>query len=460
MALSVVTNMASLNAQRNLTKSGEGLATSMQRLSSGMRINSAKDDAAGLQISNRLTSQINGLAVAQRNANDGISMAQTAEGAMQESTNILQRMRDLALQSANGSNSAEDRDALQKEVTALQTELTRIAKTTSFGGQKLLDGNFNTKAFQVGANANETISLSLNNIAADAIGEHATNGGGTVFDNTVNAGTAFANSTAASNAVVLSGPLSNSTVDLSIKNSQETAEAINSESTGIKAETKVSATIAAFTSADTGTLTVGAKTFDLAQYSGSASELASDLGKSGIDATYSSTSNSIVINQTGVAGVMIVGAATNSITLNGQAGDDNGAVVDSQINLTASDNFSVGASAEIVTVGNSTLDKVSDVNLSTQSGAQDSITVIDAALAAIDESRAGLGAIQNRFSHTISNLANIQENVSASRSRIQDTDFAIETAHMTKNQILQQAGTSILAQANQVPQAALSLLGG
>ena len=460
MALSVVTNMASLNAQRNLTKSGEGLATSMQRLSSGMRINSAKDDAAGLQISNRLTSQINGLAVAQRNANDGISMAQTAEGAMQESTNILQRMRDLALQSANGSNSAEDRDALQKEVTALQTELTRIAKTTSFGGQKLLDGNFNTKAFQVGANANETISLSLNNIAADAIGEHATNGGGTVFDNTVNAGTAFANSTAASNAVVLSGPLSNSTVDLSIKNSQETAEAINAESTGIKAETKVSATIAAFTSADTGTLTVGAKTFDLAQYSGSASELASDLGKSGIDATYSSTSNSIVINQTGVAGVMIVGAATNTITLNGQAGDDNGAVVDSQINLTASDNFSVGASAEIVTVGNSTLDKVSDVNLSTQSGAQDSITVIDAALAAIDESRAGLGAIQNRFSHTISNLANIQENVSASRSRIQDTDFAIETAHMTKNQILQQAGTSILAQANQVPQAALSLLGG
>jgi flagellin len=460
MALSVVTNMASLNAQRNLTKSGEGLATSMQRLSSGMRINSAKDDAAGLQISNRLTSQINGLAVAQRNANDGISMAQTAEGAMQESTNILQRMRDLALQSANGSNSAEDRDALQKEVTALQTELTRIAQTTSFGGQKLLDGNFNTKAFQVGANANETISLTLNNIAADAIGEHATNGGGTVFDNTVNAGTAFANSTAASNAVVLSGPLSNSTVDLSIKNSQETAEAINAESTGIKAETKVSATIAAFTSADTGTLTVGAKTFDLAQYSGSASELASDLGKSGIDATYSSTSNSIVINQTGVAGVMIVGAATNSITLNGQAGDDNGAVVDSQINLTASDNFSVGASAEIVTVGNSTLDKVSDVNLSTQSGAQDSITVIDAALAAIDESRAGLGAIQNRFSHTISNLANIQENVSASRSRIQDTDFAIETAHMTKNQILQQAGTSILAQANQVPQAALSLLGG
>lgn len=460
MALSVVTNTSSLNAQRNLTKSGNGLAVSMERLSSGMRINSAKDDAAGLQISNRLTSQINGLGVAQRNANDGISMAQTAEGAMQESTNILQRMRDLALQSANGSNSDEDRAALQKEVVALQTELTRISETTSFGGQKLLDGNFGTKAFQVGANANETISLSLNKISSDAIGEHAVNGGGSVFDNTVNAGTAFANSTAASNAVILSGPLSNSTVDLSIKNAQETAELINTAATGIKAETSVTATIAAFSSADTGTLTVGTKTFDLAQYSGSSSELAADLGKSGINATYNSTSNSIVINETGVAGVMIVGGGGNTATLNGTVAQTGGAVVDSQVNLTASDSFSVGASAEIVTVGNSTLDKVSDVDLKTQSGAQDSITVIDAALAAIDESRAGLGAIQNRFSHTISNLANIQENVSASRSRIQDTDFAVETAHMTKNQILQQAGTSILAQANQVPQAALSLLGG
>ncbi|MCF6145491.1 flagellin [Pseudoalteromonas mariniglutinosa NCIMB 1770] len=161
MALTVNTNVSSLNAQRNLNKSSQGLSTSMERLASGMRINSAKDDAAGLQISNRLTSQINGLAVAQRNANDGISMAQTAEGAMQESSNILQRMRELALQSANGSNSAEDRDALQKEVAQLQTELTRIADTTSFGGQQLLDGSYGTKSFQVGSNANETIEMTL-----------------------------------------------------------------------------------------------------------------------------------------------------------------------------------------------------------------------------------------------------------------------------------------------------------
>ncbi|TWX61135.1 flagellin, partial [Colwellia hornerae] len=170
MAISVVTNTASLNAQRNLTKSGAGLQQSMERLSSGMRINSAKDDAAGLQIANRLTSQINGLGVAQRNANDGISMAQTAEGSMQASTDILQRMRELALQSANGSNSSEDREAMQKEVSALSSELTRISETTSFGGQQLLDGSFGSKNFQVGSNANETISFTLTSTAAKDIG--------------------------------------------------------------------------------------------------------------------------------------------------------------------------------------------------------------------------------------------------------------------------------------------------
>ncbi|WP_462176637.1 flagellin [Pseudoalteromonas gelatinilytica] len=460
MALTVNTNVSSLNAQRNLTKSSDGLATSMERLASGMRINSAKDDAAGLQISNRLTSQINGLAVAQRNANDGISMAQTAEGAMQESTSILQRMRELALQAANGSNSAEDRESLQKEVSALQTELTRIAETTSFGGQQLLDGTYGTKSFQVGANANETINVSLGNISADNLGENSIEGGGTVFNNTVAAGTAFSETTAASNAVVLSGPSGNSTVDLSILNAQETADAINDAATGIKAETSVTATIAALSSADTGTLTVGEQSFDLSKYNGSLSDLAADLGKSGINATYDSDAGTVVIEEKGVAGVLLVGDGASTATLNGTLGDAAGAVVDSQINLTATDKFTIGASAEIATAGASTLNKISDVDVRTSVGAQNSITVIDAALATIDEQRSDLGAVQNRFGHTISNLANIAENVSASRSRIQDTDFATETAQMTKNQILQQAGTSILSQANQIPQAAISLLGG
>ncbi|MBA6389064.1 flagellin, partial [Colwellia sp. BRX10-2] len=170
MAISVNTNVTSLNAQRNLSKSGAALSQSMERLSSGMRINSAKDDAAGMQISTRLTSQISGLGVAQRNANDGISMAQTAEGALQSSTDILQRMRDLSLQSSNGSNSTSDREALQKEVTALQSELTRISDTTTFGGQKLLSGSYGTQQFQVGSDSNQTIGVTLNSAAASDIG--------------------------------------------------------------------------------------------------------------------------------------------------------------------------------------------------------------------------------------------------------------------------------------------------
>jgi flagellin len=366
------------------------------------------------------------------------------------------------LQSANGSNSDEDRNALQKEVSALQVELTRIAETTSFGGQQLLDGDFGTKQFQVGANANETISVSLGNIAADAIGQHAVNGGGSIFDGGVATGTSF-EVAAGATGVVFSGHISTSSAqDLSGLNAQQAAEAINNLGTGINAEASVSATIASFTSADTGTLTVGEKTFELGDYNGSSSALAADLGKSGIKATYDSNTDSISIEENDVAGVMIVGSATNGVTLNGTVGNAGGAVVTSQLNLTSSEAFSTTGtgSAIIGTGGPSALNKVSDIDISDDVGAQSSIEVIDAALAGIDEQRAGLGAVQNRFSHTISNLANISENVSASRSRIQDTDFAVETAMMTKNQILQQAGTSILSQANQIPQAAISLIGG
>ncbi|MGI2002422.1 flagellin, partial [Shewanella frigidimarina] len=181
MAISVNTNVTSMQAQGNLNKAQSNTATSMERLASGLRINSAKDDAAGLQISNRLTSQINGIGVAMRNANDGISIAQTAEGSMSESTNILQRMRDLSLQSANGSNSADDRTAMQKEISSLQTELTRISDTTSFGGQNLLDGSYGTQKFQVGSNANETISISLSSTASNKIGNNAISGAGSKF---------------------------------------------------------------------------------------------------------------------------------------------------------------------------------------------------------------------------------------------------------------------------------------
>ena len=393
MALTVNTNISSLNSQRNLTTSGDGLATSMQRLSSGLRINSAKDDAAGLQISNRLTSQISGLAVAQRNANDGISMAQTAEGAMQESTNILQRMRELSLQSANGSNSLEDREALQKEVSALQTELTRIAETTSFGGQNLLDGSFGTKAFQVGSNSGETISVGLKDISADVLGETET-------------------------FTVSAGGITQAQADIGQLGNGGTMQITYLSSTGGTTQT-IDVDMSAVTA------------------SGSATDMES------LQSALNASLNGIGVTATG-AGVLSGTMGTSTATLTIVMTDTAGATT---------------AATPAVSAGAKVTEQVEDVDISDQVGASSAVAIIDNALAEISDSRASLGAVQNRFSHTINNLANVEENVSASRSRIQDTDFAAETAAMTKNQILQQAGTSILAQANQVPQAALSLLG-
>jgi flagellin len=466
MALSVNTNISSLNAQRNLTKSGLGLATSMQRLSSGMRINSAKDDAAGLQISNRLTSQINGLAVAQRNANDGISMAQTAEGAMQASTDILQRMRELALQSANGSNASSDREALQKEVSALQTELTRIADTTSFGGQKLLDGSFGAKAFQVGANANETITMTIGNASANAIGSNEISGAadvlGVVGTTAESLATQLDDVTGGTFGVVGFGVATDITIAADT-GAATIATQINDAGYGIKAEASVTSTITNLDAATNGTLQIGANGFDLASFGGDINKLSEEMNKVGIEATVDGTT--LTFTAKDVDGAELVGTNAGLGQLGGLAAGAIGSV-SSSLKLTSGESFTVRGTDldELIdttaTGGSSSLSAVADMSISTQQGAQDALAVIDGALTSIDNQRAGLGAIQNRFGHTISNLANIQENVSASRSRIQDTDFAVETAVMTKNQILQQAGTSILAQANQIPQAAISLLGG
>jgi len=465
MAISVNTNVSSLNAQRNLSKSGQGLATSMERLSSGMRINSAKDDAAGMQISNRLTSQVNGLAVAQRNANDGISMAQTAEGAMSESTNILQRMRELALQSANGSNSKEDRDSLQKEVTALQTELTRIAETTSFGGQQLLDGSFGTKSFQVGANANELINVSLTDVSADKIGgKFATKSEvGTAFGIVATAST-YGKSTIDQTLTITASGVAENVIIKSGSSVTEAAAKINASDSSVLAEAvaKVDITVDNDT---VGTLTIGDNEIKV---SGGSDNLLSQLKDLGYDAK--DNSGVIELNASGVNGVTLtataVGTTAASINARGLTTatamtDGDSATYTSALEFSASNSFAVANGGEITgAVAGVAADKmISEINISSQAGSQSALSIIDSAIAKIDSQRADLGAVQNRFGHTISNLANISENVSASRSRIQDTDFATETAQMTKNQILQQAGTSILSQANQLPQAALSLLG-
>ncbi|WP_441002099.1 flagellin [Pseudocolwellia agarivorans] len=492
MALSVITNTSSLNAQRNLSASGSNLATSMERLSSGMRINSAKDDAAGLQISNRLTSQINGLGVAQRNANDGISMAQTAEGAMQESTSILQRMRDLALQSANGSNSAADREALQKEVGQLQTELTRIAETTSFGDTQLLDGTFGTKSFQVGANANETISLGLSSIAANDIGTKRQDLQGVTGFGQVGAAVAdAAANTTATNGVgattfSITGK-SGAAVDVAIgagASAASAADSINADSaeTGVTADARSQAQLSGFSAGQTSFQlngsTISANAEGPTDYSSIASAINEKTSSTGVSATV--TDDGVVLTDETGADIKIEDVTGGSVTVTGMnyAGEVNGAgavtldgaatggdstTIAGTVRLNSTESFSTTSSttsvAAATTATTSTRVNVDSVNLGTQDGAQSALDIIDGAIAQIDSQRADLGAIQNRFDHTISNLANIQENVSASRSRIQDTDFATETAQMTKNQILQQAGTSILAQANQLPQAALSLIG-
>jgi flagellin len=499
MALSVNTNISSLNAQRNLTKSGAGLATSMERLSSGMRINSAKDDAAGLQISNRLTSQIQGLAVAQRNANDGISIAQTAEGAMQASTDILQRMRELSLQSANGSNSSEDRAALQKEVTALTAELTRISETTTFGGQQLLDGSYTNQSFQVGSNANETIDFSLSSTASVDLGRTTLELDGTLFGGVTVPGTASGSDLGAGT-FDLTGNTGSAQITTAVgDDAASLAAKINTETgtTGVTATATNTARIDSLAQVEIGdeisfTLNTASIVY-VATAQNDEGELVNAINAAssttGITASIDPNDSSQIILTTDqgqdidISGFADDNAGTGAteITLNLSSldrsgspintealdvGTDTTAVIGGQIELSSAgvgntisvSNFT-GTTAELKGTSTTQSESIALLDLNTASGSQDALAVIDAALAQIDNERADLGAIQNRFDYTISNLANIQENVSASRSRIQDTDFAVETANLTKNQILQQAGTSILAQANQLPQAALSLIG-
>ena len=393
MALTVNTNIASLNTQRNLSSSSNALATSLQRLSTGSRINSAKDDAAGLQIANRLTSQINGLGVAVRNSNDGISLAQTAEGALQQSTNILQRMRDLSLQSANGSNSESERTALNSEVGQLKKELDRISNTTTFGGQKLLDGNFGTKNFQVGSAANESISVSIGEMSADSLE-------GNFFKS------AFGNATA--------GAASGGTATVTLAFSGTTPAAT------LDVELAAGDTVAEVTD-----------------------KLAAAINDANLEVgVHKDAAGAYQVISKGDATTSTINALTSITFADGAGADATGATFTT---VTAS------TTAE-------TANSVKDIDITNAVGAQSAVLVIDDALKAIDNQRADLGAVQNRFENTISNLQNISENVSAARGRIQDTDFAAETANLSKNQILQQAGTAILAQANQLPQAVLSLL--
>ncbi len=375
------TNVMSLNAQRNLYQSNNDLATSIQRLSTGLRINSAKDDAAGLAISERFTSQIRGLNQAVRNANDGISLAQTAEGALGEVANNLQRIRELAVQSSNATNSNSDRAALQAEVSQLLSEINRVADQTTFNGVNLLDGSFSGAVFQIGANAGENITVSS---LADA--------------NTA----ALGSVTQASASVAASGL------------------------------TGFASAIAA------GGVTVNGVDIGAIGSASSAAERAGQL----VDAINE------VSQQTNVGASY--DSATGQITLTGSQ----------DIIIAGTENDATTAGWANATVATTTTSSgIDTLDISSYSGAQLGMQLVDSALTTINSARADLGALQSRFESVVANLQTTSENLSASRSRIQDADFAAETAALTRGQILQQAGTAMLAQANAAPQNVLSLLG-
>lgn len=476
MALTVNTNIASISTQRNLNKSSDALAVSMQRLSSGLRINSAKDDAAGLQISNRLTSQIMGLGQAVNNVNNGISIAQTAEGAMQAATDLLQKMRTLALSSATGSLSADGRKANNDEYQALILELTRISQTTTFGGQNLLDGSYGTKAIQVGANANETINLSLENVAANNLGSQQIK--------TIAMAPAKTGLAAGSISITGSGQSNTVTYDAGAS-AKDIASKLNGAVGGLtaSASTEVKFTVAAAAAATPANFSMAIGTGNAVVFVGVtdtknlANQLSSNSAKLGISVNYNEKSDSLEARSDsgenlvfsavdpGAAAAIAVNVKDGKGAYAGTAVNiEDTMVVTGQISLDGDKGFSLSDAGTGVstlfgaTSISSTKAALSDSDVMTAEAAQRAIAVIDQSIATIDSVRSGLGATQNRMTITAANLKNIQENSTAARSTVQDVDFAAETAELTRQQTLQQASTAILAQANQLPAAVLKLL--
>ncbi len=388
------TNVMSMNAQRNLSSSASSLATSMQRLSSGLRVNSAKDDAAGLAISERMNTQVRGLSVAARNANDGISLAQTAEGALGKVGDMLQRMRELAVQSANASNNSSDRTALNAEVTQLRQEIDRVAKTTSFNGTKLLDGSFANATFQVGANAGEGISI----------------------DSIVNSDSAALGQTSVHATAAISAP----------------------------ASPVAPAVLAAIPAGGATPLSIN-----------DANGVAVNLGPIGEATTQAQRAGQVIdaINAKSTdTGVFARPVYT--------AGVMTGYEVFSDRALVAGDfgNFAAGTTGAGAATAAAADSFVEDINVNSFGDSQLALKVIDNAINAVNSSRADLGALQSRFENAVANIQITGENISAARGRIVDADFAKETSNLSRAQILQQAGTAMVAQANQIPQGVLSLL--
>lgn len=510
------TNVASLNTQRALNQSQSSLQTSLQRLSSGLRINSAKDDAAGLAISDRMTSQIRGLNQAVRNANDGISLAQTAEGALGEITNNLQRVRELAVQSANATNSSSDRAALDQEVQQLLAEIDRVASQTSFNSQNILDGTFGNATFQVGDQVGQTINVSLNTSmrSADigktadyvnsttqfnstlAVGQQGTGVDGNALGSgamTLALGTASAVSIAASVDNTTSGAGRSAASAFSKAAAIDAAGigglTVDADTTAQINFTDVSTTNTAYSLSLNGTAiytaldTSATGTNTALTGDDVAAAINANSSATGVTASYDSTNTrmtlsasdgrDITISQTttaetgtglgafeGTNNTTVAAGTAPTTTVSGTASTP--AVIRGSIRLTAAETLTVGGTpaaigytAGSLALGNSAINSAS---VTTVANSETMITRADAALSSVSTLRSAFGAVQNRFDSVISNLQTTAENVTAARSRIRDTDFAAETAELTRNQILQQAGIAMLSQANSAPQNVLALL--
>jgi flagellin len=487
MGLYINTNLSSLNAQRQLTSTTNRLSRSFGRLSSGLRINSAKDDAAGLSITTRFSAQIRGLNQAVRNSNDGISLAQTAEGALNETTNILQRVRELAVQSANDTNNSADRSSLQAEVDQLKLELNRISETSDFNGNKILNGDFLGRNVQVGANVGETISVSIDGASTKDLARQVRTGYETVDANTFGAGDltiAYRNSDSQFQTANVRGTVD---ADDSVSTTNNGASAIAkaaainslSETTGVRA-------IVGTTETTGGSVTAGALDGNdffaingqkISGFSVSENDASGELvdainavsNETGVVATLNKDSQLVLTANDGRnIEVEVSSASAAAITGLNSAGTLT-QVSYGQVALQSNEQFDLGTTSSSLighgisggthVFGVNSDKSVDSVDISTREGAVEALDVIDLALENVSASRADLGALQNRLESTINNLSTTSENLSASRSRILDADFASETAQLSRNQIIQQAGVSILAQANQQPQIALSLLG-
>ena len=494
MASTINTNISSLTAQRNLGTSQASLNTSIQRLSSGLRINSAKDDAAGLAISERFTSQIRGLNQAVRNANDGISLSQVAEGALAGSGNILQRVRELSVQSANATNSASDRKAIQAEVGQLLSELDRISVTTEFNGQKLLDGSFGSATFQVGANANQTITATTGNFRTANYGANLTASASGVATTGATAGSAGA----ASGTITIAGLQTTSITVAASGTAADIAAAVNSaaDTTGVTASARNVSELkfdapGSFSLALKGDNSAAANvTFNVtaintpAGLTDAMKAINDSASQTGITAKLNSANSGLVLtnesgkdinitnNSTGSSSITLasqdapaaLASSTNTVTFTtATAAGTGGVIVASRgtVEYASDKGYTVAGTAD--TMGTtaataSTQKAVNTIDVSTVDGATRALKIIDSALAAVNGQRASFGALQSRFETTVNNLQSTAENMSASRGRIQDADFASETANLSRAQILQQAGTAMVAQANQIPQGVLSLL--